>query len=236
MYVIFVNRGFFNLADDLIYVASFVKAYAGYDGSLPSSIQPLSITSLFFKVFRRKFPKEIHIRIKRYSIEEVLHIDNVAWLVKKWSEKDRLLTHFAKFQQFPNDSRGYYGRPRVFNTRFHSLESSIGSLFRLCMITSAVPVLVLVSVPLSWTVLWIWVVTKAIEFLHIFVSGSDDTQNGSGVDRSTGGRNTPGSVPSSAGTPFLPATPFVSPNNINWNHTMFSSDSKGNISKSMNAG
>jgi hypothetical protein len=159
-------------------------------------------------------------------MEEVLHIDNVNWLVKKWAEKDRLLTHFARHQQFPNDSRGYYGRPRVFNTRYHSLESSISSLLRLVLITSAVPVLVIVSVPLSWALLWIWVVTKACQFVIEFISGRDG-YNGIGQDGSAGGRQTPGSVPSASGTPFFPATPFASPNILNWNHGMFSgSDNK----------
>jgi hypothetical protein len=154
-------------------------------------------------------------------MEEVLHIENVNWLVKKWAEKDRLLTHFARHQQFPHDSRGYYGKPRVFNTRYHSLESSISSLFRLVLITSAVPFLVLVSVPLSWVVLWIWVVKTACQFVFEFISGRD-SYHGNGSDNA-GGRQTPGSVPSAAGTPFLPATPFASPNILNWNHNMFTS-------------
>lgn len=204
-----------------------LQAYTGYNGSLPHSIQPLSIPILFFDVLRKKFPKEIHIRIKRYSMEEVLHIDNVNWLVKKWAEKDRLLTYFARHQQFPNDSRGFYGRPRVFNTRFHSLESSVGSLIRLILVTSAVPVLVLVSVPLSWTVLWIWVVTKACQLLVELISGRE-VDNGSGTDPGAGGRFTPGSVPSAAGTPYLPATPFVSPNLMNWKQLFSSGENKRN--------
>lgn len=153
-------------------------------------------------------------------MEEALHIDNLNWLVKKWAEKDQLLTHFAKHQQFPNDSRGFYGTPRVFNTRYHSLETSISSLFRLVIITSAVPFLVLVSVPLSWAVLWIWVVSKAFQFVFEFVSGADVHQ-GSATDSGLGGRQTPGSVPSAAGTPFFPPTPFASPNIVNWSQNLF---------------
>jgi Acyltransferase C-terminus len=145
---------------------SLLKAYSGYDGSLPSSSQPFTLTTLFFGVLRKNFPREIHIRIKKYSMEEVLHIDNVNWLVKKWVEKDRLLTHFARHQQFPNDSRGYYGRPRVFDTRHHAVESSIGSLLQLVIITAAVPLLTLILIPLSWTVFWIWIFTKLSHFVY----------------------------------------------------------------------
>jgi hypothetical protein len=45
------------------------QAYSGYDGSLPPSVKLCVFT--LWNILRRKFPKEIHIQIKRYSMEEV---------------------------------------------------------------------------------------------------------------------------------------------------------------------
>lgn len=58
-----------------------------------------------WRLIRGLGPREIHVRIKRYSMEEVLQDPN--WLDKKWGEKDRLLGHFARHQQFPADGRGF---------------------------------------------------------------------------------------------------------------------------------
>ena len=43
-------------------------AYRGYNGSLPPKLE-LSLTSLW-SLLRRKYPEELHIRIKRYSMED----------------------------------------------------------------------------------------------------------------------------------------------------------------------
>jgi hypothetical protein len=215
--------------------ALFPQAHIGYNGSLPPSIQPLSLTTLFWRILRRKFPKEVHLRIKRYSMEEVLHIDNVNWLVNKWAEKDRLLSHFARHQEFPTDSRGYYGQPRVFNTRFHSTESSCLALIRLLLLPCAVPLLVLVAVPLFWTVLWIWLAHRSYRFFFAFISGDEESSTGgAGGDNGAGGRHTPGSVPSASGTPFFPATPFASPNVMSWKD-MFSCAGSSNNGGSMHS-
>lgn len=195
-------------------VLLYLQAYSGYEGSLPPEIE-LSLSTLW-DLLRRKFPKEVHLRIKRYSMEEVLQDSN--WLCKKWAEKDRLLSYFARHQQFPTDNRGYC-RHRVFDTRSFSLESSMVALIRMLLLPCAVPFLLLLSVPLFWTLLVIWLGQRAyqIVFRDQEPSNSDDSRPGSvgGADR-----RTPGSA-SAAGTPFFPATPFASPSILNW-RDMFS--------------
>jgi hypothetical protein len=179
------------------------QAYGGYDGSLPYKME-LSLTTLW-NVLRRKFPREIHMRIKRHSVEEVLQDSN--WLFKKWAEKDRLLSHFARHQQFPMDSR--YGRIRVFETRRHSLETSVVNLCRLLVLPCLVPFLLFLSIPLFWTLLSIWLVHSA--YRAVFLE-EEKTET-----RNVSGQRTPGGGTSSApDTPFCPTTPFVSPSPFAW--------------------
>ena len=161
-------------------------------------------------VLRRKFPREIHLRIKRYSMEEVLQDSN--WLFKKWAEKDRLLSQFARQQQFPGDTRDT--RPRVFATRQYNLESSILALMRLLLLPCAIPFLLLLSFPLFWLVLWIWLGHN----IYRMVTGEKPDERPR--DR------TPGSA-SAPDTPFFPATPFVSPSPLRW-RDMFDNNNDNN--------
>jgi Acyltransferase C-terminus len=165
----------------------------------------LSLTTLW-NVLRRNFPREIHLRIKRHSMEEVLQDSN--WLFKKWAEKDRLLSHFARHQQFPMDSR--YGRIRVFETRHHSLETSVVNLCRLMVLPCLVPSLLFLSIPLFWMLLSIWLAHSA--YRAVFLDyGKTETRNAAGQ------RTPPGGGTSSApDTPFCPTTPFVSPSPFAW--------------------
>lgn len=191
----------------------------------------LSMVTLW-GLLRRKFPREIHVRIKRYSMEEVLQDSN--WLYKRWTEKDRMLTYFARHQKFPADERGYYSRNRVYDTRTHNLEMSILSLCRLWILPFLVPILALLTFPLFCTILWIWMGHTVLRWLfpddfspnprQASSSAADDTsQHASG--NNTNGGQTPGSAATS--TPFLPVTPFVSPSVLNW-RDMFSSDRNDN--------
>jgi hypothetical protein len=200
------------------------QAYSGYDGSLPTEID-LSLTTLW-DLLRRKFPKEVHLRIKRYSMEEVLQDSN--WLCKKWAEKDRLLSHFARHQQFPTDNRGYC-RNQVFDTRSFSLETSIVALIRLLLLPCAVPFLLMLSVPLFWTLLSIWLGQRAYQIVfrgydHHGPTNSDDNRSGS---VGGAGQRTPGSA-SAAGTPFFPPTPFASPSILNWRDIFSHNDNNRN--------
>jgi hypothetical protein len=159
-------------------------------------------------------------------MEEVLQDSN--WLYKRWTEKDRLLSNFARYQKFPADERGYYSRYRVYDTRTHNLEMSILSLCRLWILPFLVPVLALLSFPLFWTMLWIWMGHQLLRWLfpddyapdHEQSSSStvDDTSHHAGGGSDNGGQ-TPGSANTS--TPFLPVTPFASPTVLNW-RDMFS--------------
>jgi hypothetical protein len=192
------------------------QAYNGYDGSLPPVVD-LSLTTLW-DILRRKFPREVHLRIKRYSMEEVMQDTN--WLFKTWAEKDRLLSHFARHEQFPVDSRGYC-RHRTFDTRTLSLETSLVSLVRLLLIPCAVPVLLLLSIPFVWTFLFLWLGHRAF---RLVVGGPSDDEEPTPDDdhnAKSAGQRTPGSASSTTGTPFLPATPFASPSLLNW-RDMFS--------------
>jgi len=183
-------------------------AYKGYDGSLPPSLQ-LSMASLW-QLLRKRFPKEVHIRIKRYGMEEV--IQDSSWLDKRWQEKDRLLSHFARHQAFPSDGRGYC-RFREFNTRSFSVESSLASLTRLLILPFSVPILALMSIPVFWTLLIVWLVNSAIRTLFSVassVTGGDQASADAAGDIS-GQAVTPASVNT---TPFIPATPFGSPASV----------------------
>lgn len=202
------NASLDSLRESSPVVYDVTMAHRGYDGSLPPKLE-LSIVSLW-NLVRRKYPDEIHIRIKRYSMEEVLQ--DASWLDKKWAEKDRLLSHFSRHQSFPADSRGFC-RHRVFDTRYHSLETSIIALARLLLLPCAVPVLIFFSLPILWTVLWAWLLYSAFKVVFPDPNAprtAHDTTVATGDTGQTPGCN------SAAGTPFLPATPFASPSISNW--------------------
>lgn len=163
-----------------------------------------------WNLLRRKFPKEVHLRIKRYSFEEVLKDSN--WLYKRWAEKDRSLAYFARKQQFQNDSRGY-ARLCAFDTRNYSMETSIIALCRLLLLPCAAPLLALMSVPLFWTLLVIWCGQRLYQLAF---PDTEDTEEERPMNQ---GQQTPGSA--APATPFLPATPFVSPSPFAW-RDMFS--------------
>jgi hypothetical protein len=195
-------------------VYDVTMAYSGYNGSLPPSIE-LTFPALWKLL--RGFPREIHIRIKRYSMEEVTQ--DSSWLDQKWAEKDRLLSHFARHQTFPADNRGYC-RHRVFDTRTHAFESSIIALGRLLLLPLAVPLFVLVSIPIFWALMWLWLAHWAYRQLFGRVEQSSSNGGSSGSVGSAGAGTTPGTS-SASGTPFFPATPFASPTVTSW-RDMFS--------------
>jgi hypothetical protein len=189
-------------------------AYRGYDGSVPPKAD-LSIITLW-GLLRRRSPEEIHIRLKRYSMEEVLQ--DASWLDKQWAEKDRMLDHFSRYGSFPVDSRGFC-RHQIFETRFHSMETSVVSLCRLTLLPCAVPVLLFLSIPIVWTTFMAWLAYKSYQF--VFPDPNASELSNLAVDGSGTGQ-TPGSA-SQAGTPFIPATPFASPSISNWRDMLLNS-------------
>jgi hypothetical protein len=202
------NASLDSLRESSPVVYDVTMAYRGYDGSLPPKLD-LSLLSLW-NLLRRKYPEEIHIRIKRYSMEEVLQ--DASWLDKKWAEKDRLLHHFSRHHAFPADSRGFC-RHRVFGTRFHSVETSIVALTRLLLLPCAVPVLIFLSIPILWTVMWTWIIYSAFKYVFPDPNARQTTLDASVASGETD--QTP-RCDSAQGTPFFPATPFASPSVSNW--------------------
>lgn len=168
-------------------------AYKGYDGKVIAPCERNQLATLWLLI-TGEIP-EVHVRIKRNSMEDVLQ--DSQWLDKCWVEKDRLLEHFYRHQCFP---RAGPNKCRVFDTRFHSVENSILGMFRLLLMPCLVPLILLISIPLAWTVAWLWFAYQL--FFQIF-GGFDDTlaQNNNSREQGDGG----------AVTPFVPATPFVSP-------------------------
>lgn len=201
-------------------VYDVTMAYVGYDGSLPPSLD-LSLPTIW-RILRKQYPTEVHIRVKRYSMEEVLQ--DPMWLDKQWAEKDKLLGHFIRHQAFPTDNRGFC-RHRVFDTRHHSIEGSVLALVRLLLMPCAIPFLLLISIPLFWIVLWSWIVFRLFKLLF----PDEPPSESSNADAENNTSQTPGSagLDSATGTPFFPATPFASPSITNW-RDLIGNNSYGN--------
>jgi 1-acyl-sn-glycerol-3-phosphate acyltransferase len=206
-------------------VYDMTLAYKGYDGSINqmggnsdgASLTPETTAgwkawgSSFWALVKGKGPSEVHMRIKRYSMEEVLA--DGEWLDKQWADKDRMLSHFCRHQQFPTDGRGFC-RQRTFETKTHNIEASVMSLARLCAIPLSLPLLIIISIPLATFTLYVWVSYRFIVFLAEMATdaslkgrhqqsrhGSFSSGIGSAISRSAGG----------VFTPYFPATPFASP-------------------------
>ena len=143
-------------------------------------------------------------------MEEVLQ--DATWLDKKWAEKDRLLNFFATHQSFPTDGRGFC-RHRVFNTRSHSVESSFIALARLLAMPWAIPFLLFLSIPLFWTVLWIYLIHRAFKAIFPGTDGDGPMLSSDDAGSTMGAGQTPRSE---SATPFFPATPFASPSVSTW--------------------
>lgn len=183
-------------------------AYSGYRGRVPQQKGALSLFSLW-NTLRRKYPEEIHIRIKRYSMEEVLQ--DASWLDKKWAEKDRMLQHFSRHRCFPSDSRGFC-RHQLFDTRYQSMEVSAMSFFRLALVPCVLPIILFLSIPIVWTTFMAWLLYKGYQYC--FYSPNESTASRSpSSNHYEGDENT---VSTSRGTPFIPATPFASPSVSTW--------------------
>ena len=166
-------------------------SYIGYDGK--ATVMDYTPWALFEKLLTHRIP-EVHIRIKRENMDDVLH--DSQWLDKTWTEKDRLLEHFYRHQCFP---RCTSAKCRIFDTKFQGIENSIVGLFRLILIPCFVPILILISIPLMWTIGWLWFAYKA----YVLLFQRDQGMIGILSEKENSG----------VATPFVPATPFVSPIN-----------------------
>ncbi|CAM9308114.1 unnamed protein product [Ectocarpus sp. 12 AP-2014] len=91
--------------------------------------------------------QDIHVRIKRYSLEEV--VGDTHWLDDRWAEKERLLAYFSRHRSFPSDGRGFPAR-RTLDTRGGGqFETSAAAFVRLSSVVLFVPLLSLVAIPLA---------------------------------------------------------------------------------------
>mmetsp|Transcript_19605 Transcript_19605/g.24174 ORF Transcript_19605/g.24174 Transcript_19605/m.24174 type:complete len:603 (+) Transcript_19605:138-1946(+) len=230
------TTGFYASLDSLREASPVVydvtMAYRGYDGGENSFSCDISLATIM-KLIRGEIPNEVYMRIKRFSMEEVL--GDAQWLDKQWSEKDRLLGKFVRCGNFASvDNRGFC-RYRVLDTRCHSVESSLTALIRLGLIPFAIPVILFLFVPLLWGVGWVWLAHRS--FLLLFPGGIGELIGGTGIGNVCGyGRGANMSkeevsenhddnsnhegTDSAVGTPFFPATPFASPINVaNWRAT-----------------
>ena len=217
-------------------VYDITMAYRGYDGGESPFSCDISLGTIM-KLIRGEINNEVHIRIKRYSMEEVL--SDPQWLDKQWAEKDRLLGKFIRCGNFANvDNRGFC-RYRVLDTRGYSVESSITALLRLGLIPFTIPVILILFVPLLWGVAWVWISHRT--FLLFFPGGINEILGATNCDerqrmwthqmKAEGSGNqddiSNGGTDSATGTPFCPATPFASPTHIaSWRSAAPSSSTK----------
>eukprot|EP00531_Pseudo-nitzschia_arenysensis_P001782 CAMPEP_0116131814 /NCGR_PEP_ID=MMETSP0329-20121206/9209_1 /TAXON_ID=697910 /ORGANISM="Pseudo-nitzschia arenysensis, Strain B593" /LENGTH=534 /DNA_ID=CAMNT_0003626275 /DNA_START=60 /DNA_END=1664 /DNA_ORIENTATION=- len=183
-------------------------AYSGYSGWVPVETGTMSLMSLW-NTLRRKYPDEIHIRIKRYSMEEVLQ--DASWLDKKWAEKDRMLQHFSRHRNFPLDSRGF-ARHQVFDTRYQSVEVSVMSFLRLALVPCVLPILIFLSIPIVWTTFCAWILYKGYQYWFNYHPSETTTSR----SPSSNNYEESSTASLSRGTPFMPATPFASPSVSTW--------------------
>lgn len=199
-------------------VYDVTMAYHGYNGLASNDVnsnddstimEKVSLRSLW-RVLRRP-GREIYIRIKKYSMEEVLR--DASWMDKQWAEKDRLLNHFSRHQQFPADSRGFC-RHRVFVPSDFQVETAVIALALFMAIPFFVPVIILLSIPVFWIVLWMWLLYQSYKIL--FPWNPRSAVRAEGNAHSTQFTENVGDSGSAANTPFFPATPFASPSMSNW--------------------
>ncbi len=212
------TTGFYASLDSLREASPVVydvtMAYRGYDAqtSFPCDVSLLTL----FRLIQGKVPDEVHIRVKRFSMEEVLSDPN--WLDKQWAEKDRMLGHFQRHGNFPVDNRGFC-RHNIMDTKSYSMESSLTGLIRLGVTPFTIPIILLLAVPLLFCVGWIWLAYQS--FLLLFPGGFGDLSGTGGMHggRSSDGKGgsigtSNGGTDSAVGTPFFPATPFASPTHL----------------------
>lgn len=198
-------------------------AYRGYDGQRAFSSN-ISFETLM-KVIEGKISNEIHVHIKRFSMGEVLSDNN--WLDKQWTEKDRMLEHFARHGGFPVDNRGFCRHVEM-NTKGLCVESSFMNFVKLATVFFCIPLILLFLVPLLCGIGWMFVVYKSFEMLFpggvgkLFGFGDGGLPGAMSRDGTVGGHRRggggEGSVnsgsDSAVGTPFFPATPFASPTHV----------------------
>ena len=132
-----------------------------------------------------------------------------------------MLQYFSRHGCFPSDSRGFC-RHQLFETRFQSMEVSVMSLLRLSFTPCALPILIFLSIPIVWTTFVAWLLYKGYQYWYYDPNETTTSRNRSSNSDETDEHT----VNSSRGTPFIPTTPFASPQVSNW-HEMVIGNIRG---------
>ena len=151
-------------------------------------------------------------------MEEVLQ--DASWLDKIWAEKDGLLSHLSRHQAFPPANKRFSCH-QIFETKLHSLETSVVAMARLLVLPCTLPILLLLSIPIFWTVFCGWLMHRSYKIIF-----PDPVATPSDLTSSTGDTGQTPRCDSAAGTPFFPATPFASPSIANWRDMLASQASE----------
>lgn len=148
-------------------IYDITMAPEGYNGEVPvkETMSWLSFMSLMTEPF------EVHVRIKRYSMGEVL--GNAHWLDDRWVEKERLLSFFMLNGGFPREKRGFTTR-RVLDTRAHMsrFEGGALALVRLSLVPLALPlftplIIIVACFAIGWRT-FISAASKILGFIPFF--------------------------------------------------------------------
>ena len=87
------------------FVYDMTIAFPGYSGQAPSAVDS-SLLDTFLRFCNGEGPRDVHVRLKRYPLEEVLADPH--WLDNRWAEKDRVLTYFGRMEEFPAQVNGMF--------------------------------------------------------------------------------------------------------------------------------
>lgn len=117
-----------------------------YRGDIPPEA-PSSMRMLIDWLFGQ-VPRAVHVRMKRFSMEEVT--GEPQWLDHRWALKDKQMLHFKHHHQFPSDGRGF-AQHHTFDSTEYRREASALALVTLCGIVVALPMIcALLIVPMFW--------------------------------------------------------------------------------------
>jgi hypothetical protein len=91
------------LGDTVKYLYDATIGYSGIKpGEIPEDVYTLRSIFLF-----RKYPKKIHVYLRRYLIADIPTEEHeyAAWLRDRWAEKDELLAEFYRTGSFPGEDK-----------------------------------------------------------------------------------------------------------------------------------
>ncbi|KAM3570795.1 hypothetical protein VYU27_007133, partial [Nannochloropsis oceanica] len=172
-----------------------------------------SLFHTFLRFCNGEGPRDVHIRLKRYSLNDVLADPH--WLDTKWAEKDRVLTYFSRHACFPaplpphmangggsTQTHGGRGGPRgpagshavvgaagnaqylrSFNSRKFKAETSFLALARLLLTPLCLPLLLLMACPLMTLYVCVSTVRRWLGEEIVFSPGGREGGREGGIPR-----------------------------------------------------